>query len=418
MSALVSRFTPPLAQSLRLALRPAIVFNVWNGVGLLALCVAAFSYMRGGDGDWKLLFACFLTFVGAVLGQLVAVVRVRLFVVVIAYFLAIILSIVVGSEVKPDGDTVVFALFAAFGFGTGYLSLQHHLEIFAAFGPAIGWIGAAIGILNEEGRVTAWERSKVTAWLPLPLVLLFAFLVLMLLYLAAKQSARTELWLRLSGAEARRVSAKVSVAVVPKRNLAAGVVVALALFGITAVLAPYLWRTGKGDRSSKNGTMEKDERRGKGLDGEAIIQALERLARSAAKASLYSLLPLALFLLLWRPTKRAALLRHLRLPIVPVPPTERIDDLWLYLRVAAEDAGVSMVPSDSIEDLCARLRHHGLFSDEVARAAEIYGRTRYGFHVAPGDLAAMQTHAVAAATSIWRGLPRSARVRVLWRPLE
>ena len=182
---------------------------------------------------------------------------------------------------------------------------------------------------------------------------------------------------------------------------------ALLLFGVVALLSPYLWRTGKGDHDGKgkpeHGQVEKPEGEDKGkgpkMNGDAIVQQMKELAQAAKNTALH-LWPLLLLLLLYRPAKRALLRTHLLTPVVPTPPTERIDNHWEYVRIAAEDAGVVPLPSDSVEQLLVRIRAKGLGGPALARAAEIYARTRYGFTVGRGDPLAMRQHAIDAGKEL------------------
>jgi hypothetical protein len=192
------------------------------------------------------------------------------------------------------------------------------------------------------------------------------------------------------------------------------------------VLAPYLWRTGKGDRDGKGGRPDQGQvdkpddgkpRKGPSMDGEAIAEQMKQLAR-AAKNTAVNLWPLLLLLVLYRPAKRALLNTHLLTPVVPTPPTERIDNHWEYVRIAAEDAGVVPAPSDSVEQLLARVRQKGLGGPALARAAEIYARTRYGFTVGRGDPIAMRQHAIDAGKELRVNLGPWDFVKNLWRPLS
>jgi hypothetical protein len=146
------------------------------------------------------------------------------------------------------------------------------------------------------------------------------------------------------------------------------------------------------------------------------MEQLQKLAK-AAEQTLPKLWPLLLLLLLYRPTKRALLLTHLKAPIVPTPPSERIDNLWEYVRIAAEDAGVVPTSADSVEQLMTRIRETKRASPQLEKAAEIYVRTRYGFTVQPGDAIAMRGLATDAAKVLRRDLDAWTTVKNLWRPL-
>lgn len=432
----VPRWTPPLREAIRLAWRPALAYLVFTALGSFALLVTVAWYSRGDGKDVLLLmFGLGAAFVGVLLGQFLALLRLRALPVFIVAGMCITGAVwmstmavrwALSSRAFPGGEYLVVCLiFFFFAFPCGLLSLMHRWELLASFWPAVGWIGAVFVILNEENRVHVWERSKISAWLPVPLAFLACFLVLWLFYLAAKQAMRVELWQALSGAAARRIAKKEArkknaVGALPRKNIVAILLVAGLLFALTAVLAPYLWRTGKGDREgqrrSPDTTEERAPRIGPGFDGEAIVRELQKVAR-AAKEVLPKLWPLLLLLLLYRPAKRALLLTHLKAPIVPTPPSERIDNLWEYVRIAAEDAGVVPSASDSVEQLLSRIPEERA-SEALAKSAEIYVRTRYGFTVQPGDPVAMRTYATEAARALRKDLGVWATIKNWWRPLS
>ncbi len=423
----VPRWTPPLKEALRLAWRPALAYFLFAGLGSLVLLLTIAWYARAGGKD-IVIFMLGLSagMFGIVLGQVIALLRVRAFPVFIATAICVTGAALLMSYGQPPGGEylAVPVVFFCFAFPCGLLSLMHRWELFASFWPAVGWIGGVFVILNEENRVNVWEENKAAAWLPVPLAYLGGFLVLWLFYLAAKQAARVEMWQALSGAAARRISKAEPkananrVGAVPRKNLLAIVVVALLLFAVTAVLAPYLWRTGKGDHEAHHETTETDPRPrdGPDIDAEGIARQLQKLA-NAAKNTIPKLWPLLLLLLLYRPAKRAVLLSHLKTPIAPTPPSERIDNLWEYIRIAAEDAGVVPTSADSVEQLMARIRAENRSSNALEQAAQIYVRTRYGFTVQRGDALAMRGHATEAARAIRKDLAVWTRMKNLWRPL-
>jgi hypothetical protein len=422
----VPRWKPTFLQALRLAARPAIVYFVFT-VGGFAALIGTVVWYEGLRDFVSVTLACIAGVVGILAGMLVAVLRARalpVFVVgfvsvCIAMYLLLVAAPIIGKEL---GVPIIFFCLA---FPCGMLSLQHRWELFASFWPAVGWIGGVFAIINKEGRIHQWEEDKVTAWLPVPLFYLGCFLVLWLLYLSSKQAMRVELWQSLSGAVGRRIAKKATVGAIPRKNVLPMLFAALLLFGLVAVLSPYLWRTGKGEHDGKNdghgGQVEKKPgehgyREGEGegegagdgkpkdgkgpkMDGEAIVQQMKELAQ-AAKSTALHLWPLLLLLLLYRPAKRALLSTHLLTPVVPTPPTERIDNHWEYVRIAAEDAGVVPLPSDSVEQLLVRIRAKGLGGPALASAADVYARTRYGFTVGRGDPLAMRQHAIDAGKEL------------------
>ena len=426
----VPRWSPSFVQALRLAWRPALAYFVFTVGGMAALIGSALWY----EGTNKLLpiaLGVVAGIVGIVMGMLVAILRARTLPVFIAGITCVtVASILIAMAHPPGGEEIaIIIVFFCFAFPCGMLALQHRWELFASFWPAVGWIGGVFVIIDKEGRISQWEQDKVTAWLPVPLVFLACFLVLWLFYLSAKQAMRVELWQSLSGAVARRISKKAVVSAIPRKNVLPMLFAAVLLFGVVALLAPYLWRTGKGDhegKHGKNGQLEEKQREngegkenkpGPSVNGEAIVEQMKELAK-AAKNTAVHLWPLLLLLLLYRPAKRALLSTHLLTPVVPTPPTERIDNHWEYVRIAAEDAGVVPAPSDSVEQLLTRIRDKQLGGPALACAAEIYARTRYGFTVGRGDPLAMRMHAIDAAKELRVNLGAWDYVKNLWRPLS
>jgi hypothetical protein len=417
----LARWAPPLPQALRLAWRPALAYLIFTFLGSVVLFATVVYYEKSAKDLLVFFLALTAGMIGVVAGQLVAILRVRVLPTFIAGALLAALTVAILWNANVGEYVGVPLVSFAFAFPCGLLSLQHRWELFASFWPSIGWIGAVFVILNKENRVHQWEESKVSAWLPIPLLFLGGFLVAWLFYLAAKQAARVDLWQALSGAAARRVT-KAQVAAVPRRNVLPILVVALVLFIASGILAPFLWRTGKGDRDGggsapDRGDVRPSEPQNPRPDGDAIVKQLQKLAANA-KDTLPKLWPLLLLFVLYRPVKRFFLTAHLRAPLVPTPPSERIDNSWEYIRLVAEDAGIFPTPSDSVEQLVARIHAAGCGVPDLDRAAEIYVRTRYGFTVARGDALAMRKHADGAGTALKKNIRPLARVRNWWRPLS
>lgn len=425
----VPRWAPPLLQSFRLAARPAIAYFLFCLLGTMIFMGTILWYERSARKDaFEIVLACTAGMVGIVLGQFVAILRARalpVFAVGIGMVVFAIWLMANARGLLPK-EIIPAIVFFCFAFPCGMLSLQHRWELFASFWPGVGFIGGVFVILNEEGRVHVWEKEKIAAWMPVPLVYLALFLVCWLFYLASKQSMRLELWQSLSGAVARRVSKKAEVSAVPRRNILPLFAAAAILFIVVAALAPYLWRTGKGDRKSKDGKPDSGQveddrgsrsRRGPSLDGEGLVQQMKKMAQAAKQAGA-KLWPLLFLLLLYRPVKRGLLQTHLLTPIVPTPPTERIENLWEYIRIAAEDAGVVPLPSDSVEQLLTRIRATGRGGEALEKAAAIYARTRYGFIVERGDANAMRLHAQWAAADLRLSVTPWGWVKNLFRPLS
>ncbi len=425
-------WAPPFAEAWKLALRPILVYLAFNVTGFIALVVTIVVYDNVSELG-KIVAACITGIAGAFVGQLVALLRIRLWPIIVGgIFCSVVAGIIASSAGSGFPDAVAVPIFFfLLAFPCGLLSLQHRFELLSMFWPAVGWIGSVMVILNREDRAAQWDVNKLNAWLPLPLFFLFCFLALMLVFLASKQTQRVRLWEALSGALERRVETRKEVAL-PKprsRNVLPMVAVLIALFAFTAVLSPFLWRTGKGDRESDNkGAHSKEEGRrdtqddptqGKHprFDGEAIMKMLADMAESVKHNARY-LLPLLLLLALYRPMKRAFVITHLKTPVFPQSPSERIENLWEYVRIVVEDAGISPSNTDSVEELLARVRaSHGV-PPSMTEAAAIYARSRYGYAIAKGDGAAMRRSALLAAATLAQPLTASQKLRAWWRPLR
>lgn len=456
MTTPVGRWHPSFVESVKLAWRPLLAYFVFSVTGFAAFFLTILAYERGDA--LEVFGAVFAGLVGLVTGQAIALLRFRTLPVLIAGFFLMWVGVYVGMVAHFDLPKVLVigTFFFCFALPSGMLSLHHRFELLGAFWPSVGWIGAVMIILNNEGRITKWEESKVSAWLPIPLLLLGGFLVGLLFFMASKQAMRVSIWEALSGATERRVQKRsAAVSALPKKNVLPLLGAAMLVFAFTAVLAPYLWRTGKGDHKSEHAgkptkdptddPSEPDPRRGPQFDEEAIRRAMQRAGESAQSAA-RTLWPLLLLALLYRPVKRAALTSHLVTPIFPTPPSERIENLWEYIRIAAEDAGTLPLASDSVEQFVDRAVAPPTTPDvapgaatvptlappapasaspstpaldsPLVEAARIYVRTRYGFVVAPGDALGMKRAAVPAAKALRARMNPWDHVKAWWRPLS
>ncbi len=415
------RYTPGLLAAIKIARKPLLAYLLFCLIGFLVFATTVLTESHSSEKTaFELLVACVAGIVGVLSGQLLALLRLRVIPLVIAATITLVVGITAMTTTSfhlPE-TLAISVVFFTFAFPCGLLSLQHRFELLSIFWPSVGWIGAVFTLLNAEHRVVQWQENKLSAWQPLPLAILFGFLVLLLAVLAMKQTVRVELWLALSGTATRRLEKQRELAVLPRKNLFPMLVVVLVLFVFTAVLSPFLFRTGKGERGSKETqTTEPEPDRTPKIDEDAVMRMLEKMKEGARKAS-YTLWPLLLLAILYRPAKRALLVSHLKAPIIPSPPSERIENLWEYVRIAAEDAGVEPSPSDSVEDLLRRVKDARFVSADLAACAEIYARSRYGFVLRPGDAMAMKKPSLAAARELRRDMTFLQRVRAWWRPLR
>ncbi len=450
-------WTPSFFEALRWAWKPLLIFFLFSLTGSLALGITVFAYDPTVEAVGVLGICLGGGVLGVLVGQALALLRIRLLVfTVLAYFAIQILAFTAIFAVLATGSIGAYiALFVfCFGFGlpSGMMSLHHRLELLAAFWPAIGWIGSVFVILNHDGRVAQWEENKLSAWMPVPLGLLFGFIVFLLLFLVSKQTMRIELWQALSGSPARRVVERAQLTALPKRNLLWVGVAAVLLFGVTAVLSPYLFRTGKGDRDGKGKSQQesdpkKDGKQGDGKQGDgkqqgkqkqgkqgskadgqqeqpkqnpfdedALQRILEQMA-AAAKKAVWALLPLLLLAIFFRPIRRAFLTSYLKIPLLPTTPSERIVYLWEYVRISVEDTGLDVPASDAVEETIDRVRQDGLDTTDLQVAADIYMRARYDMVLRPQDPIVMRGASIRAAKALRKTIPFGRKVTNCWRSL-
>ncbi len=423
----VPHWTPGFREALKLAWKPLATYALFSVSAFIALMLAILDSHSAASEMGKIGLICLGGLAGVGVGQIVALKRLKTAPAIAVAVLLITLSFTLLAEVgSSGGDGPFFEIvlpavaFFVMAIPCGILSLQHRYELLAAFWPAVGWIGAVIVILEEQQRLNDWQVDKVKVWTPQTVAILAGFVVTLMIYLAAKQTMRVELWQALSGATERRISRRTTLAAVPRKNLLPLLGLALALTGVVAVLAPYLWRTGPGKDGGGGEPSDEPEGDGPKIDGDALARTLQQMAQ-ASLAALKHLWPLLLLFVFYRPLKRVLLLRHLRKPFVPTPPSERIENLWEYVRIAAEDAGVVTLPADSVEELVARIResHPTAASPEgpLDRAAAIYTTTRYGFVIESGAAARMQIEAEAVARQLRATIGFGKRLLNGWRAL-
>lgn len=458
-------WTPTLLESLRFAWKPLVAFFLFVALGSLCLSATILYYDHDDAGKTALFLMIIFGggLFGVLAGQVLALLRLRLLVFnIVGYILFQVLALTFGvAMLSGAGEVGAFIALGMFCFGMGLpcglMSLHHRYELLATLWPAIGWIGSVFVIINEEGKAAAWEQDKLSAWMPVPLAMLGGFIFFLLVFLASKQTMRVELWQALSGAPTRRDASAVSLAAVPKRNLRWIIVSAALLFGLTALLSPYLFRTGRGDREGgKDGAksqQEDDDKQGKGkkkgkgkskqkqgsdkdqrgkdgddddeeqqkpkkpkFDEESLKEIAKQMA-NAAKKAVWALIPLLLLAIFFRPIKRLLLVSYLRAPWLPTTPSERVDNLWEYLRIKIEDTGVDLQGSDAVEEVVKKVNESGDSLPELSEAARIYMRARYDLVLAPNDSARMREVSFAAAKSLHGRLSWKARITIHWRAL-
>ena len=400
--------------------RPALrAYWLFCAGGVLSLAIAVLGYEHHAGRDGAILGTMALgTVTGTLLGNWLAVHRLRVF--WLGAFGAAFLFVVTLLGVHGLRADVLLAFLYTLLFGTlcGHLALQHRFELVASFVPIVGWGGAIMVILNRQHRVEVWEQSKVSSWLPVPLGLLALGSLGFVAFLAGNQRHRLDVWRGLGGTVAREQADGAAPAA---RRLRPIVALGLFTFLSTALISPYLWRTGRGDRPGDRGGKPTSQEEHKiDLDADEIVARLKELAervKQNAERTLPFLLP---FFLAQRPLRRLFLISHWRSPFWRVAPTDRVEGLWRLVRLACADAGVRMQESDTLEDLVERAAPL-LAPDragELRAVAARYRRVRYGLGLLPDDAEQMGRGVDRAYDGLRAPLGRWQRVRTWFRRIE
>lgn len=407
------------------------------------------------------------TLPGVALGQVMALLRVRTWLLVLfgaGCWTVGMWAGVAGSAVAGGFGAVVavFFLFLPIALTAGLWSLETHRAVWATWLPVTFTSGSVILWAEGHGKDAAWfAGDKWAIWDLVTLAFLGFTVVLALVYLVTRETHRLALWRR--GPQAPLQPSVVEKgAARPRLSLGGGCLLLLLGAGMTiavAVISPYLWRTGPGDREGHHGgdpqpeqvegpaqPEPQPEEEGSGCDreassgkptpapdpadspgeqeemGEKVVEALKKAGGVICPVLTLAILALAGALIGGPPLRRLVLVRHLRDPIWPVSPTSRIEQGWRLVEIALGDAGVVVHPGEDARGLARRARPvlaklspvevHGL--DD---AAEVADRVRYGLGVGARDVATMERFSAWAYDTVWERLGDGEQVRCMYRPL-
>jgi hypothetical protein len=408
------------------------------------------TQMRKGSLETEdfLILALFgaTTFAGCALGQGLAFLRVRTWVVLT--FAAMCWGVACSAGMAGAGaagvvGVVIFCILFLLPIAMtgGLWSLETHRALWSTWLPIVYSTGAIIVWAEDMGEDAAWHAGEKWAiWDIVTFFVLGSQIALILLYLVTRETHRLALWRRgptapLQPSVAERGAAR------PRLTILGFVLLmgtALVLSVATAVISPYLWRTGSGDGDDGGSSQQQtDDGGGSGTGdpvpddgtGDRLQQLLQKAAEAAKQAggAVCSMLTLAIlgligFLVGFRPLKRLLTVRHLRDPIWQVTPTTRIEQGWRLVEIALGDVGVFPKPGEDAAGLARRARPvlekispvpvHGLED-----AAEVADRVRFGLGVGPNDLAVMERFSGWAMDTVWERLSDREQVKCMYRGL-
>ncbi len=436
---------------------------------LTAFCAVVAWFNHGGEDALILGIIALTSVVGLFAGQLTGFGRFRPWVVWTGAALLIAIGIAIFSlaPTAPGMEYLAFVLvFFPLAFSSGIWTLRARMHLLAVWYPLMLAVGAVIIVAEETGGAEAWFAGRKWAIWSIPSFTILAGIILLtLVYLVAQESYSLARWRAEGSAPDRRETRESGK---PRVRLsAAGWVVILvlsaALTVVTAVVAPYLWRSapaedghpsdgsgGDGSTDASGGSGQGGQGGGSGgsgggsgggssdgggsggggggggsgqFDGEGLGQR----AQQALSALVY-LIVLLLFMallavaaaILHRPMRRAFLLHHFQDPLWPVPPSDQIVNLWRRTEISLQDAGFEPSSWESAPTVARRAREKlapllGMAGNDLQAAAEIYRRAAFGLGVGDADVAQMRAAAACVADALAGKLSAGERLRGQFR---
>lgn len=429
-------------QQLKEAARPVLAYHLLLGFTLMAFCGVA-ALTEGVDAGTALVMAAMVgtTVLGTALGQVLAFLRVRTWVAMAfgaaCWIAAGVLGAAAGVVAGGAGALVFLFLFLLPIAMTGGLwSLETHRATWSIWLPMVFTTATAIVWAEKNNLDANWHAGeKWAVWDVLSLAVFGTTVVLTLVYLVTRETHRLALWRRGPTAPLQPTLVE-SGAARPRITPLGFVALAALTAGLTlgtALIAPYLWRTGPDNGGDTPTEQPAEPDPDAPPEESAFLKALEQMAERAVEAakqaagSVCSLLALAMLLVLGAlvagpPVRRLFVVRHLKEPLWPVPNTTRIEMGWQLVEIALADAGVAVRPGEDAAGLARRaaptlarlsaVEVHGL--DD---AAEIIDRVRFGLGVGPQDVQTMERFARWTYDTVWERLSDRQQVACMYRTL-
>lgn len=419
----------------------------------LSLFTVILGVMEGfGDAAVGFLAGAWLaTLFGTLVGQALAVMQFRGVVVlsttgwlVAGTWLALAQIGGGADQLERGGIALAVALLLAPAFvWCGAASLDPNTGALPAVAPMAWFVGAIFELGEKTRAVDRWiAGDKWAIWDALTAPLLGLAVVLVLGWLALRE--RFRLWRWRWATDGPAPPGERAARPIDAGGRGCGAVLAIAVLGTvltiaTAFVAPYLFRSGPGDRSGDGGrdvamvqpaegghrdetAWERgDPRRGRGVDDESRLDQAQRAARHATMSLLLMmamvLLALLTVVVFGPPLWRMFLLRHLRQPLWPVPPTRRVHHAWRMVEIALSDSGIHRRPGETATALAERAIRHRVVVDPggLRRCAEIADRATWGLGLAPDDTMIARRAAEMTYQEVWEGLDEGERLRAMYR---
>ncbi len=445
---------------LREALVPVATYWVWVVLAFSSFCISVLLAGNTGGDDLMFLAAfAFGTFGGLAFGQLCAFLRVRTWVLLAmgAIMWTVFFVFLAGGGSAIMGNQVVAAFVIAVMFlgpvamTGGLWSLETNRSLWSTWLPMVFTVGAALIWIEDHGGVARFEEgTKFAVWDLVGLAFFVPSVACFMLYLVTRETHRLAMWRRGPTAPLRPSVEERGVSR-PRVTLLGFILLGALTIGVagaTALIAPYLWRTGPQDGNGNGGgeqreeteqerqaRMKREKEQGEQMEeqsedgegGEGMEKMVEQAVEAAKKAggTICSVLTVALLgligaLLAYRPVKRLIVLRHLRDPLTDVAPSARIDQCWRLVEIALGDAGVHARAGEDAASLARRaapilkelspVEVHGL--EDVAEVAD---RVRFGLGVGPDDVAVIERFSKWVLDTVWERLDDKAQIAAMYR---
>ncbi|MES2638873.1 MAG: hypothetical protein V4850_05305 [Myxococcota bacterium] len=444
-----------LWQAMREAAVPVVAYHACCLFAFLAFSGVVILNSGGDPSSIVILLGLgLINFTGIVVGQILAFLRARTWIIVLfgaACWMASIAAVAAGAAgLGTLGVVIALGLWLfPIALTGGLWSLETHRALWSSWVPLLYATAAVLTWTEFRGTVANWfAGDKWALWDIVSVAILGVTVALLLLYLVSRETHRLALWRR--GPTAPLAPSLKEKGASRPRLTFFSMVVLMGMAGVltiaTAIVSPYLWRTGdEGDREGQGeGEGETEEPReyepaeapsepsdneflrklGEGMKemAEQVVEAGSRSAGSICTLLTLLLLGFLGFLIAYRPLKRLFLIRHLKDPLWDVPATTRIEHGWRLVEIAMGDAGVYPRPGEDAAGLARRagpilqrlslVEVHGLED-----AAEVADRVRFGLGVGPEDLEVMQRFSGWAMDTVWERLGDREQVRCLYREL-
>lgn len=384
---------------------------------------------------WVLSAIWFGSMAGAGVGQLVSITRLRssLFLPLtgVVFFVTVyVLAVYEKALEAVIGEVAMIMLIMTGLLGSimasgGFWSLRVNRGLLAFWGPTLLAVGGILIVSQHYGYDDEWHAgNKHAIWSFGTVSILVLAVALQVVFMAARERHRLHRWM--TAPQAAELVQQRPDPIRPFAGLGTWIAMAALVLALTfssAIVAPYLWRTGPGDGSNQqiDPDGEPDDGSGAGMPDltllQQVMQKMQQLMSMMCTLLTMLVLALAALVIFGPPTRRQLLLAHLRSPMWPVTPSRRADLHWRLAEIAMGDAGVPRLPGETA--LEAAQRTVALYPDvnleALTTAAEIADRVAYGYTLDANDADTIGRAAEMTYQAVWDTLDELGRIRNTYR---